>query len=407
MLIRQVETVLLTGPCTNDPFLLEARRLRSVALIEIVTEDGSTGIGETYAGYFCPEAVPAIVAFYAPILEGINILETPIETLWQRMVLCGSYWARVGLGAAVITGIEAALWDLKGKLLGVPVHELLGGAAHQRLPAYATGGPSNWPPERFKAKMDLYLELGFRALKVGAGYYDGAGGTELPATTRDEIVEMEAGKVAMMREYLGPEIGILLDGHMDNPQGRVWDVETASAVLQALEPYNLVFFEEPLPYRDRWGYAELRRSTSVPVAGGECLTTVAEFRQYADVDALDIAQPDAAWVGGLREFLNIAALFEQRGQRVATHSWGAGVAQMQNIHAGFAAPNMVILELPPAAGPLHTELWGDAMILRDGYVYPPSEPGLGVRLTDEIKARYPFVPGSGEFNSVPGKLLQT
>ena len=152
MLIRKVETVLLTGPCTNDPFLLEARRLRSVALIEIVTEDGSTGIGETYAGYFCPEAVPAIVAFYAPILEGINILETSIETLWQRMVLCGSYWARVGLGAAVITGIEAALWDLKGKLLGVPVHELLGGAAHQRLPAYATGGPSNWPPEQFQSQ---------------------------------------------------------------------------------------------------------------------------------------------------------------------------------------------------------------------------------------------------------------
>jgi L-alanine-DL-glutamate epimerase-like enolase superfamily enzyme len=80
---------------------------------------------------------------------------------------------------------------------------------------------------------------------------------------------------------------------------------------------------------------------------------------------------------------------------------------MQNLHAGFAAPNTLILEIPPAAGPLHTELWGDSLVMRDGYVLPPEAPGLGVHLTDTIKARYPFVPGTGEFNSVPGKLLTT
>jgi len=83
------------------------------------------------------------------------------------------------------------------------------------------------------------------------------------------------------------------------------------------------------------------------------------------------------------------------------------VAQMQNLHAGFAAPNTLILEVPPAAGPLHTELWGDSFVMRDGYVLPPEAPGLGVCLTDAIKARYPFVPGTGEFNSVPGKMLTT
>ena len=155
------------------------------------------------------------------------------------------------------------------------------------------------------------------------------------------------------------------------------------------------------------GYAELRRSTAVPVAGGECLTSLAEFRQYADLDALTVAQPDAAWAGGLGEFLKIAELFERRDMQIATHSWGAGIAQMQNIHAGFAAPNTVILELPPAAGALHTELWGNSFVMRDGYVLPPTEPGLGVHLTDEIKAKFPFIPGSGEFNSVPGKTLET
>jgi len=93
------------------------------------------------------------------------------------------------------------------------------------------------------------------------------------------------------------------------------------------------------------------------------------------------------------------------GRKVATHSWGAGGSLMQNIHAGFAAPNTIILEVAPAFGPLHQDIMGDAFILRDGYVYPPPVPGLGITLTEDTKRRFPFVPGSGEYNSVPGKTL--
>jgi galactonate dehydratase len=405
MKIIDVQTTLLTGPSTADPFFLEARGLRSAALVEIHTDGGQTGVGETYAGYFCPEVVPAIVEFYRPILRGADPCD--VHTLTRRMVQCGAYWARVGLGAAVITGIEAALWDLKGKILGLPVYELLGGLRHDRLLAYATGGISNWPTDRLKAKIDFYLGLGFRAFKVGTGYYDATTRDAVPAKSTSAIVEMEASKAALMRAHVGPDVAILMDGHMGNPLGDTWDLATARAVLRALEPFDLFFFEEPLPYTDPWGYGELNRATSIPIAGGECLTTLDEFRQFADQGGFAIAQPDAAWVGGLGEFIRIAQMFDARKQKIATHSWGAGVAQMQNLHAGFAAPNTAILEVPPAAGPLHTELWGDAFVMRDGYVLPPEQPGLGVRLTDEIKARYPFVPGSGEFNSVPGKLLET
>ena len=125
MKIKDVRTTLLTGPSTNDPFFRAARKLRSAAFVEILT-DGPTGIGETYAGYFCPEAVPAIVEFFKPILMGQTVDDIP--ELWQRMYQCGNFWCRVGLGATVINGIEAALWDLKGKLLDQPVHALLGGS---------------------------------------------------------------------------------------------------------------------------------------------------------------------------------------------------------------------------------------------------------------------------------------
>src|ERR1041384_1858568 len=173
-LITDVRTTLLTGPCTNDPFLREARKLRSAAFIEVFTAGGPVGIGETYAGYFCPEVVPSIVYFFKPILVGQTV--DGIPELWRRMYHCGNFWCRVGLGTIVLNGIEAALWDLKGKLLDQPVHALLGGSKFDKLPCYATGGPSNYPKERFAKKLDFYFFLGFCGLKGGGGRYFPQGG---------------------------------------------------------------------------------------------------------------------------------------------------------------------------------------------------------------------------------------
>src|SRR5260370_40887703 len=134
---------LLTGPSTNDRFLREARKLRSAAFIEIHTDTAHTGLGETYAGYFCPEMAPLIVDFFAPILIGQNV--DNIDALWRRMYQCGNFWCRVGLGVAVINGIEPALWHLKGKLLVLPVSGLLGGRTHHPPLSEPTRQPSHSP----------------------------------------------------------------------------------------------------------------------------------------------------------------------------------------------------------------------------------------------------------------------
>ena len=109
MKITDVKTVLLTGPCSNDPYILGSRRLRSAALIEIHTDSQHVGIGETYAGYFCPELVPVAVEYFKPILVGADLLETGIHTLRQRMAFCENFWARVGLGAIILTGTDFSL----------------------------------------------------------------------------------------------------------------------------------------------------------------------------------------------------------------------------------------------------------------------------------------------------------
>jgi L-alanine-DL-glutamate epimerase-like enolase superfamily enzyme len=401
MKITGVRTTLLTGPSTNDRFLREARKRRSAAFIEVDTDAGISGVGETYAGYFCPEVVPPLVDFFAPILIGSDA--SPGE-LWQRMYRCGNYWCRVGLGVAVINGIEAALWDLQGKAAGVPVYDLLGGCKHDRLPAYATGGPSNYPLDRLAEKVDYYLSLGFRGFKVATGSYS-AEGWYTPATAQ-EAADFEGAKLEFLRRHCGRDVRIMLDGHMGNNPGATWTLEVAAAACRALEPYDLFFFEEPLPYTDPWGYAELCRATSVPIAGGECLTAAYEWKVFVERDAFDIGQPDASFTGGLREFLRVAAMLEARGRGVATHAWGAAGSLMQNVHCGFAAPNTRILEIPPDFAGLHADLLDGAFVMRDGCVLPPDRPGLGIVLTDEIKARYPFQPGSGEFVSVPGKVLR-
>jgi L-alanine-DL-glutamate epimerase-like enolase superfamily enzyme len=403
MKITDIRTVLLTGPSTNDRFLVEARRRRSAAFIEIHTDTELTGIGETYAGYFCPETVPSIVDFFRPILVGQSPDE--IDVLWERMYRCGKFWCRVGLGTSVLSGIDAALWDLKGKMLGVPVYELLGGLKHDKLLGYATGGPSNYPQNRLAEKIDYYRSLGFTALKLGAGAYSQETGWRL-ASQPAEAADFEANKLEFVRTHAGSDLRVMLDAHMDNTQEVTWDVRTALAVAKAVTPYDLFFLEEPLPYTDPWGYAEIARAAAVPIAGGECLTAEYEWRVFAECDAFDIGQPDASFTGGLREFMKVASMLEKRGRGIATHAWGAGGSLMQNVHCGFAAPNTRILEIAPDYAGLHSEVIDGSFTMRNGYVLPPEKPGLGIVLTDETKNRYPFVPGSGEFNSVPGKILR-
>lgn len=402
MKITDVRTVLLTGPCTNDPFVLELRKLRSAAIIEIETDAGVIGLGETYAGYFCPEIVPHVVDFYRPILLGQTVDDVPL--LWQRMNTCGTFWGRVGLGSIVLCGIEAALWDLKGKIESKPVYELLGGRKHDAIRAYATGGPSNFPHEKLLRKIEHYRSFGFNAVKLGCGYFDQTKG-RVGFTDPREAADLEVGKLKIIRETFGDGFGVALDAHMnDKPPSRMWPRETAAAVAKACEPYGLLFLEEALPYRSAKDYAWLRGQTSVLIAGGECLTSMIEWQSYLDAGSFGLGQPDASFTSALHQVVEIARLLEAQGCQIAPHAWGAGASLLQNVHAGFACANTHLLELPADAGPLHTEMYRDTLRMDDGRVLPPDRPGLGVVLTEETKRKFPFIPGSGEIVGVPGKM---
>ena len=414
MKITRVRTILSTAP--QKDIFMKSRVRRSAALILIETDTELTGLGETYAGYFVPEVVPSIVDFYEPILVGQSPMD--VDEISRRLFNAGKFWARVGLGSIVISGIESALLDLKGKALGVPVYELLGGRCHDTLPCYATGGTSPHDRGELEGKVAQYLSLGFNAVKLGAGLYR-PGFPTLASRTPQEARDVEISKVEFLRERFGDTFQLNLDAHMDNlsDADHIWNLPTAQFVLQALEAYPIGFFEEALPYTDMRAYAALRSSTTIPVAGGECLTSLEEWRDWLEHKPFALAQLDASYMGGIMNFIKIARLCELQGVSIATHAWSATPGVAANLHAAFASRNTAVCEMAAynpsrpelnthIEAPLLTDLWIEPPVLENGRIRLADTPGLGVRLPDGFLERHPFEAGSGEFNSVKGKILQ-
>jgi L-alanine-DL-glutamate epimerase-like enolase superfamily enzyme len=380
MKITSVECLLLSCPYATPE---DAERVihlptgyRTASIIRVRTDTGIEGLGETYAGVYAPEAVKALVDQFAMDLIGSNPMD--VRARWNEMRLASYYWGRMGLTQSVIGGIEMALWDLKGKTLDVPVYELLGGRVHDSIPAYASGG-NNKPFDELREELLGYLELGYRSVKIRINH--------LPDLS--QIVK----KTAFCREVLGADVGLSVDA----AQGlapKPWTVKEALEVSRALEDLNLMWIEEPAEVTNYAGFAEIRRNTRIPVAGGETVTSVTEAKAYLNAGALNLFQPDAGLIGGLDVFRQVAQLCARDFIPVAVHAWSGGVGLMGNYHAAFATPNCTILELPNVPNPLRDELLLDPVKLVDGKVAAPQVPGLGVKLTDAVIARYPYKPGS-------------
>jgi L-alanine-DL-glutamate epimerase-like enolase superfamily enzyme len=377
--ITGVRCILVSAPYATPG---DAERLlhlktgyRSAALIEVETDEGISGVGETYAGVYAPEAVAALVAQLVHDLVGQDALDT--LAIWQRMRHATYYWGRLGLSQSTIGGIETALWDLKGKALGRPVYELLGGKRHDALLAYASGG-NDKPFAELERELRGYLDAGYRAVKI-----------RINNLTLAQIEE----KVAFCRQVLGSDVGLAVDA-VQGTAARPWSVKTAVAMAKAIEPYDLLWIEEPAEVTNYAGFAEIRRQIATPVAGGESVTSLQEAERYLEAGALDLFQPDAGVIGGIGVFRRVAELCERAFLPVAAHAWASGVGVMANYHAAFASPNCTTIELPSVPNPLRDELLAEPLTLTNGTIAAPTGPGLGVVLPDDLEERYPYRPGS-------------
>ncbi len=400
MKITNVTTHLLTARWENDPSF--PRSNHSTAIFRIETDSGLDGLGEATWGYFAPDAVPALAEYFRPVLVGRDPLQ--IAALTRALVDDSVWWARSGAGKSVISGLELALWDLAGKAHGVPVYQLLGGAVRERIPVYASGGPSLWPIDDLVRKVEYYRKLGHRTAKMSTGFFrfDNAetrqhqGRIEPVPFPHARKVELLVEAFTRLRQEFGPEFDLAIDGHQGGVPNPI-PVSEAVAIAEALAPFRLRFYEEPLAYTNLDGYRELRARSRIPIAGGESLCGLDQFHHLIAGGGVHVIQPDIGFVGGLAETVRVVHHAEAHNLSTAIHTGASlGPSLAASWHLAAATRSVDWLELVVASAPNQRDFLLDDLGVRDGSVGLPAAPGLGVKLTPELLAKYRFVPASGE-----------
>lgn len=400
MKITNVITHLLTTRWTDDPAYPHA--LHSTAVIRIETDCDIDGLGETTWGYFAPDAVPAMVEYFKLVLIGKDPMNT--NSLTRELVNDSVWWARSGAGCSVISGIELALWDLRGKALKLPVHQLLGGAVRERIPVYASGGPSQWPLDDLVRKVDYYAKQGYCTTKLSTGYFQISPAEEMQNAVRlngvkfpfSQKLDVLVEGFTRLRKEFGHDMDLAVDGHQGGVPNPI-PVSEAVATAEALAPFRLRFYEEPLAYTNIDGYCELRARSQIPIAGGESLCGLDQFHALIARGGVHMIQPDIGFVGGLQETIRIIHHAEASNISTAIHTGASmGPSLSASWHLAAASHSVDWLEHVLAASSIQRDMMLDDFSVKDGCVGLPTAPGLGVQLTPELIEKYRFVPSSGE-----------
>jgi galactonate dehydratase len=321
-----------------------------------MTDAGIHGVGEC-SGW--PRVVETAVKDLAHVLVG----EDPahIDKLWNRMFLAAMGHGVLGtVGAGAMSGIEMALWDIKGKALGQPVWNLLGGRFRERIPVY---GHAKSP----EAAHQL-LERGYRAIKVSF-----TGGVDID-------------KVAAVREAVGPEIDLMVDAH-----GPTWMTpRDAITLARNLEPLDLLFLEDPIAPDNLDAFERVRDGTSIPLAAGERLATIWGMRPLIERELVDVIQPDTGRAGGITQMRKIAAMAEAHWITVAPHSGSLGpVGEVAALHVMATIPNALMLERMEFDWAGRYQVVTPSIASDDGHLTVPSTPGLGVDIVIDEISKYP------------------
>lgn len=333
-------------------------------VVEILTDNGLVGIGNAALS---PQVSKQVVDLYLkPALIGADPWD--IELLWQHMYRKTMAFGRKGIGMAAISAVDIALWDILGKSAKQPVYRLLGGRTKPRIPIYASRLYSS-PLDQLAAEAKRYKLEGYKAMKLrfGWGPVDGAAG-----------MRKNVDLVRTVRETVGDDIDVMADAYMG------WTLDYAKRMLRLLEPLNLRWLEEPVIPDDIHGYAELRRRSSIPIAGGEHEFTLYGFRDLIEAKAVDYIQFDTNRVGGISQARKIAALAEAHSIPVVPHA-----GQMHNYHIVMASLNSPMAEYFPVVdvevgNELFWYIFKGEPKAKDGFIdLDESTPGLGLTIDEE------------------------
>ena len=360
---------------------------RYFVFVKLSTDNGSTGLGEAYCVPFSPHLVAKLIEdMFARYLEGCDPHD--IESMWRRVYSAGFTQHPDLTVMGVLSALEMACWDIIGKEAGQPVYKLLGGQVHESLRSYTyiyprPGDASDvyHDPELAAERAQLYLDMGFTALKFDpAGPYSAFDGRQLSL----EALELSERFCKVLREAVGSTADLLFGTH--------GQMTAAGAIRLArrLEKYDPLWLEEPVPPDAPEEMAKVARATSIPVAAGERLATKYDFARLLDCGAAAILQMNLGRVGGLLEAKKIAGMAEVRHVQVAPHLYCGPVVGAANVQLATCSPNFLILESIEDWGGFHAQILKRPMQFEQGRVIPPTAPGLGVELNEEVARAHPY-----------------
>ncbi|WP_104805945.1 mandelate racemase/muconate lactonizing enzyme family protein [Blautia marasmi] len=354
--IAKIE-VHLVSSAVEGGFADATRKVEMIGytVVRVTTDTGIEGFGVTYHEVGGEATKLLIEKNIAPKLMGRNPFET--EVIWQEMFGYLRGVGRKGMMFCALSAVDIALWDLKGKILDIPLYKLMGGD-QTKVPVYGSGGWTSYTDDELVAEMKSLVEdEHYNMIKFKVGV---EGGNNL---------RRDVERVRKVREAVGPEIGIMLDAN------NCWDAATGARFANRVKDYDIMFLEEPVFADDIPGLKKYKMSTDLPLATGEHEYTKFGARDLVLHSGADILQLDGTRAGGFTEMLKIAAITQAWNVKFAPHA-------MENIHIHLisACPNALFLERLKLFEGITKSLYKDAPLPLDGYMYIPDKPGLGLTL---------------------------
>ena len=365
---------------------------RYFIFVKLITDDGIEGVGEVYCATFAPHVIMKMIEdVFDRHVEGTDPFH--IEKLWRNVYGRG-YTLRPDVSLmGVLSGLEIALWDICGKTVGKPVYELLGGRVHEKLRTYTylyprdgavftENEPHVYSDPYLAAQAAVeYVTQGFTAIK-----FDPAGPYSVFDPRQPSLEELERSELfcRLIREAVGSKADLLFGTHGQfTPSGAI-------RLARRLEAYDPLWFEEPTPPERPEEMAKVARKTSIPIATGERLTTKYEFSRVLETGAASILQPALGRVGGILEAKKIAGMAEASYAQIAPHLYCGPIEGAANIQLSTCSPNFLMLEGIQRWDGFHAEILKKPIRWESGYVIPPTEPGLGVELDEEVALAHPY-----------------
>lgn len=370
--IRRIDVYPLGYPEPNDNNVT-----RYITLARIEASDGTVGWGEAISQF--REATYATVALLENGLTDLLIGQNPLdnELLWN--MLRGQVWWYGdvgGIAAFAISALDIALWDLKGKLLGVPLVQLLGGKQQEKLPTCASTHPKASEIDAMAEELAVHIRNGYKLVKVGFGK---KGHANLGVSASRDIEFVRTVRSAIGDAGFIVDIGAKVH----------WNVPYAIRMAEAFAPYNLTWLEDVFPPEYMEGYTHLRQAVPGMMIGfGERFWNRADYRRLLQADVCDVILVDPGRTEGVTGMHQITQLAARHNVGMDPHCWSSAIITAASLHVAFASTNATIFEMKPFENPMQHELVTEPFHPVDGFMFVPDKPGLGVEVIEKTVEKY-------------------